>query len=142
MQAPTFEPKSKLNIHPASDGATKLYHNGILKDEAIKMLQKDYDVKEDWDTQLLLLAVNGMSDLSEIDGSFSCLWYNGAKLFLFRNEIAPMFIDNSNFDISSTSFANGSSLPPNTMYSFNLNKKTLFPVNHFRTKNNPYFFGD
>ena len=142
MQAPTFEPQNKLNIHPANDGATKLYHNGILKDKTIKLLQERYQTEESWDTRLLLMDLNGDSDLSDIDGSFSCLWYTGHELRLLRNEIAPMFINESNYDISSTKFENSVSISPNTVFKFKPAKKNLTPIKNFRTVNNPYYLGE
>lgn len=142
MQAPTFEPQNKLNIHPASAGPTKLYHNGILKNKTINELQLAYDLKETWDTALLLEALNGESDLSDIDGSFSCLWYTGHDLRLLRNEIAPMFIDTITFDISSTKFEGSNPIGANTIFKFRPYFKTLDPIKFFKTACNPYYFGD
>lgn len=142
MQAPTFEPQNKTNIHPASSGSTRLYHNGILKELTIKKLQEKYQTEETWDTALLLEDLNGDSDLSDIDGSFSCLWYNGASLHLLRNEIAPMFIDVDTYDISSTKFDGSVPLDPNTIYKFRPAQKCLNTVKFFKTVENPYYFGD
>jgi hypothetical protein len=142
MQAPTFEPQTKLNIHPAETGATKLYHNGILKNQTIANLQDKYQKVEDWDTALLLEDLNGDSDLSDIDGSFSCLWYTGHILKILRNEIAPMFIDLSTFDISSTKFDLSQTLPANTIFGFYPASRALVPCKSFRTACNPYYFAD
>lgn len=142
MQAPTFEPKNKTNIHPAEDGITRLYHNGILKQQTVEMLQGKWNNFNDWDTELLLLELNGDSDLSDIDGSFSCLWYNGAYLHLLRNEISPMFIDLNTFDISSTSFDSSVSIDPNIIYKLKLYQKDIIPTKYFKTVNNPYYLGE
>ena len=139
MQAPTFEPQDAPMIHPAELGDTKLYHNGILKNDIIEKLQLKYNVYDSWDTVLLLHLVNDVDgNLSAVDGSFSCLYYDGKNLNLFRNEIAPMFINGENFDISSTKFPGGHSLPANRMFKFDPLDQRLTEQKAFATFNTPY----
>lgn len=128
-QAPTT---STNNMHPAVYGDTLLWHNGIIK-------QKNLDGRE-WDTLVLLQSIvdYGWSSLSRIDGTFACMMYRGDALFVFRNEISPMFYDDE-LNFSSTRFENCKSLEPNKVFKIDFNNKTLQPVAYFETINNPYF---
>ncbi len=101
QQAPTTDNKSLDNIHPAEKQGELLWHNGILKAKEVKRLQKKHNTKESWDTMLLLQDLIQEGYPKEIDGSFSCLFCDGVDVFLFRNAIAPMFV-NAKLDISST----------------------------------------
>ena len=78
-------------------------------------------------------------DLSEIDGTFSCLYANNNSLFLFRNEISPMFID-KDFNLSSTKFAGSKATEPNELLIVDLSNKKLNTKFTFTTKENPYFW--
>jgi len=142
QQAPTTE-NNDNTIHPAEWQDDLLWHNGIIKNDCVEKLKKVHDTSETWDTMLLLksLRIYVWSDhvpLSNIDGSFSCLWKADDKIFLFRNEISPMFIDND-FNISSTKFKNSGSIKANTMWEFNLKDKQLIEGEKFVTVNNPYY---
>lgn len=143
IQAPTTEAKSVNTIHPAEDlGATYLWHNGIIKAGYVKKMQEKYKLDTQWDTQLLLRAVNTSKDeLNNIDGSFSCLWYDGTSAYLFRNSISPMFYD-GDMNISSTKFEGSISTPANKVLSMKLMQKALYSICEFKTVENPYFFGD
>lgn len=152
VQAPTSKVQEHLPIHPAihkdSEQLSALWHNGIIKDNKLAALRDSlsYIPEEswylEWDTHLILLKLldNGTPD-EFVDGSFSCLWYNDRSLFLFRNEISPMFID-ENMNISSTKFENSSATQPNIMFKLDLVNKRLLKRAEFKTKENPYFFID
>ena len=128
-QAPTT---SSDNIHPAVFGETMLWHNGIIK-------QKNFS-ENTWDTQWLLEQIvnYGWSALSRVDGTFACIMYNSGRLFVFRNEIAPIFYDKDlNFSSTKTEFAR--ELPPNKVFKINLSYKTIEPIAYFETLENPYY---
>jgi len=150
IQAPTTEAKDEVNIHPArfrlSDRYYKwpaLWHNGIIKSSHVKKMQVKYGIDTDWDTELLLRAYieEGARGLSEIDGSFSCLYYDRACLFLFRNDISPMFYD-KDLNISSTMFKESISTPANRILKLDLQSRALYNIGEFKTVENPYFFAD
>jgi len=139
-QAPTTSGKGYFNIHPSESQDTLLYHNGILKEDCILELQKDYSYNEHWDTRLLHYHIEEGKDLSEIDGTFSCLHYNGDEWLLFRNEISPMFIDDD-FNISSTGDKGFKPTTPNEEMKMKFGPRLLEKRYTFKTKENPYFFG-
>lgn len=158
VQAPTTSARDLDSVHPARaefissftvDKNTKheeykeaLWHNGILKEDTIVKLQQRYG-RISWDTLLLLteLSVNGWSALDNIDGTFSCFYYNNGGCYLFRNEISPMFIDNE-LNISSTKFSNSQATEPNKVLKLEFDYKTAAPIHTFKTVENPYYFGE
>lgn len=150
MQAPTTDNKNSDCIHPACNNPyadDMLWHNGIIKEKEVERLREKYQLTSTWDTYILLhhLIVGG--SLSDIDGSFSCLWFDDSSLGyhglkLFRNEISPMFIDD-NANISSTKFEGSIATEPNVILGFNpFSDQTLTVMDRFETKENPYYFGD
>lgn len=146
IQAPTTEANSIEDIHPSRElfnqRLTALWHNGIVKANHVKKMQETFGSDTNWDTQLLLRAVNANTDnLNEVDGSFSCLWWDGSSAYLFRNDISPMFYD-SELNISSTKFEGSISTPANKILFMNLAHKALYNTGEFKTVENPYFFGD
>jgi len=128
-QAPTTDTK---NIHPATYGNAMLWHNGIIKQKNI--------TEGTWDTAWLLEQIvnYGWSSLSNVDGTFACIMYYGSELFIFRNEISPLFID-SDLNISSTKFDECEYIKPNVVHKLNLEHKIYEPVAYFETKENPYY---
>jgi hypothetical protein len=140
MQAPTTEAKDDLSIHPAMIERDVLWHNGIIKEKEIERLQKKYQTNIKWDTYILLKHMMSEGTPDGIDGTFSCLWFDSYRLYLFRNEIAPMFIDDD-FNISSTKFSNSRSTEPNCILLFEPGMKNIVPILHFNTVENPYYFG-
>jgi hypothetical protein len=128
-QAPTT---STNNIHPAVYGDAMLWHNGIIKQKTIP--------DNTWDTLWLLeqIMYYGWSSLSRIDGTFACIMYNGGELFVFRNDISPLFYD-KDLNFSSTKFEGGISLEPNKVFRVDLTNKQLSVVAFFETHENPYF---
>jgi glutamine phosphoribosylpyrophosphate amidotransferase len=146
-QAPTTESRDISNVHPAkmfdrTGNMSLLWHNGIIKDIAVKQLQAELNNSSTWDTELLMHYITtGTGNLSNIDGSFACLMYHNKSLYMFRNEISPLFID-FDMNISSTKFeieVTGSfPVIHNRMYKLDLknNKSTIEST--FLTKNSPY----
>jgi len=128
-QAPTTQSN---NIHPAVFGDAMLWHNGIIKQKEVG--------NDTWDTLWLLEKIidYGWSSLSRIDGTFACMMYWGGELFVFRNEISPLFID-TNLNISSTKFDNSESIEPGIVHKIDLVEKKLIPVAYFKTFENPYY---
>jgi predicted glutamine amidotransferase len=145
IQAPTNGLFTNFSrIHPACRDNKLLWHNGIIKDSSLKQLSKIFNISNiDWDTQFILDLIyeNTLEKtLSILDGSFACIYYNGVELFLFRNEIAPLFIDNE-LNISSTPFENSNEIDPNAIYKLNLKNKSIEIVNKFEANyQQPYFF--
>lgn len=140
MQAPTTEAKDDLSIHPAMIERDVLWHNGIIKEKEIERLQQKYQTNIKWDTYILLKHMMSEGTPDGIDGTFSCLWFDSYRLYLFRNEIAPMFIDDD-FNISSTKFLNSRPTEPNCILLFEPGMKNVVPILHFNTVENPYYFG-
>lgn len=128
-QAPTTESK---NIHPAVYGDALLWHNGIIKQKNIQ--------EGTWDTAWLLENIidYGWSSLSRVDGTFACVMFWGSELFVFRNEISPLFIDDK-FNISSTKFDGSVPLTPNKVWKMNFQTGYLDAVAYFDTFENPYY---
>ena len=128
-QAPTQETN---NIHPAVYGDAMLWHNGIIKQKHVP--------NNTWDTSWLLEKIidYGWSSLSRIDGTFACVMFWGNKLYCFRNEISPLFIDD-NYNLSSTQFNNSRSIPPNIVWHVNFESMLLTNAAYFETFENPYF---
>lgn len=149
-QAPTTENTGDNSIHPAvlhhneTKNHSYLWHNGILKPKTIKQLQQETGVGSSWDTELLLYYMIIKGNLSDIDGSFACLMFHMGDLYMFRNEISPLFID---FDmtISSTKFETrpidggaAFSVKPNTIFKLDLVNESTTIQSTFNTKNSPY----
>lgn len=139
MQAPTGEING---IHPAEVAGKYLWHNGIVKQSNICKLQVETMCSATWDTELILRAyIKDKHLLSEVDGTFSCLMYAAGDLFLFRNEISPMFFDRT-LCVSSTKFEGSIPTDPNAIHYMDMFDSTLVGVGQFKTANNPYFFGE
>ena len=146
MQAPTSEGDPKGTIHPAYFKGKFLWHNGILKQSYVQKLKESLheNVHEicNWDTFLMLKAISkDRKNINDLDGSFSCLMYDNEKLYVFRNEISPMFYD-ANLNISSTGFKGSRPTPPNQIHHMDFNFSSLFAVENFITRFNPYYIED
>lgn len=139
QQAPTGKDnKDFASIHPAEYVGQLLWHNGILKPKTIYQLQNEFGHETSWDSSLLLKKLWYYDIPVDIDGSFSCIYWSNQKFYVFRNEIAPLFID-SEMNISSTKFDGGASLEPNIMHILDLQqKKVLNTQQTFNTMENPY----
>jgi glutamine phosphoribosylpyrophosphate amidotransferase len=142
IQAPTTGASAIESIHPSvrNDGNDLLWHNGIIKDYFVKDMQESLQSKEQWDTGLMHdWLINGKS-LDEVDGTFACLRYKDGKLYIFRNEISPLFIDDE-LNISSTKFEGAEQVRENQIWCIDFDNKALFGGPTFITKENPYYFG-
>lgn len=149
-QAPTTENTSTKSIHPAifhnseARDMSLLWHNGILKSKTINTLREATGIDSTWDTELLLHYMVYKGKLSEVDGSFACLMYHMGDIYMFRNEISPLFID-FEMNISSTMFEIGAGdggkaidVKPNTVFKLDLHNKSSIIQSVFTTKNSPY----
>ena len=145
QQAPTTENKDNTNIHPAQIGDFDLlWHNGIIKANEVKRLQEDLQTVNSWDTWLILKHVLDYNTPEGIDGTFSCLFFKQGEIYLFRNEISPLFIDDE-LNISSTKFDGSRPLPSNKMFMVDYTageQMKLKETGSFTTKENPYYFGE
>lgn len=122
VQAPTTEARDESSIHPAICCDSMLWHNGIIKEKQVKEWQEATGSDVAWDTQWMAfhLDKDGWDSLSEMDGSFACLWYNWYKggLYLFRNENSPMFLSEDGLTFSSTKFENSVAIEDGKIYNF------------------------
>ena len=127
-QAPTTEAKSMDSVHPSVEGSGFLWHNGILFDSYVKTMQKEQGIKCNWDTKLLHHKLNkeGFSSLSQVKGSFACVYNDGANTYLFRNENCPLFTDGVSY--SSTEFMSSNPIQANVVYQLKSNKITKTPI--------------
>lgn len=132
IQAPTSDTEE---IQPCRIESSLLWHNGIIK-------QKELEPGH-WDTLHLHkhFIKYGHPVLSDMDGSFACVYYSGNYLNLFRNEIAPLFYD-KDLNISSTEFEGSKPLPPNHVFDMNIYMGQLRSLGEFLTKENPYFIAE
>lgn len=149
VQAPTSGADASASIHPAQSmvEARTLWHNGIIKASDVERLQAKWETNQKWDTKLLMQELEDegytSDNLSEINGSFACVYVRDDKLFVFRNEISPLFF-NDDMDFSSVKFPGSMSVPPNIVFRVDLLSQppALTQVNYFTTKETPYYFGD
>lgn len=149
QQAPTTDNKDIDSIHPAQIEHHMLWHNGIIKNKSVKELQQRLKSNTTWDTKLILQQLISIDNVDNIDGTFSCVWFNGTNLIAFRNDISPLFID-SKLNISSTKFEGSNSVLSNTMWLIDTSlsqeqlhtPKGLYPIKSFETVENPYYFSE
>lgn len=143
VQAPTTAERGLDAVHPAqSAGGALLWHNGIIKDFEVKRLQQAHNTDIAWDTRLVLfelMANNWTKRLSTINGSFACVLVEGSNMYVFRNEISPLFYDDD-MNFSSVKFEGSRMLDPNIMYKVSTALKRMSAVVKFTTFENPYFF--
>lgn len=149
-QAPTTENADIKSVHPARfhnsevRDTSLLWHNGILKPKTINMLRESTGIDSSWDTELLLHYMVYKGNLSEVDGSFACLMYHMGDLYMFRNEISPLFIDfdmnisSTLFDISSVDGGKAIHVKPNALFKLDLHNRSSIIQSTFTTKNSPY----
>lgn len=144
QQAPTTAAKTIDNIHPSIIDDSYLWHNGIIKDNSCNKIRNQYKITDVWDTKLLHHSIlDSYESLSEIDGSFACIEYiKDSNTIIFRNEIAPLYFDNKSF--SSTKFEGSREIEPNKVFELIFLKDyiELNQIGKFKTKLNPYYFGD
>lgn len=149
QQAPTTQAKDISSVHPSTIDTTHLWHNGIIKAETCKQIREKLGVDDVWDTSLLHQVIvdhDRHVALDDIDGSFACAMYDeGQGLYIFRNEIAPFYTDNHS--LSSTQFEGSKPLIPNFVYGVRFPSLaegilSFTQVDEFKTKINPYYFGE
>jgi len=135
IQSPT---SNSAHSHPATLNHcdSLLWHNGIVKEKQLE--EHSYMDFGGWDTHFILQIIDtyGFGALSNIDGSFACVYYSNNELFIFRNEIAPLYID-IDLNLSSLKSSDMELLPPNKVFYIN-DDNELIVVAEFTTKNNPY----
>ena len=147
QQAPTSKEVNNTDlatgrfIHPAQNEKSFLWHNGIIKEGKFE---------GDWDTEWLFnLTLDDLkksplkrfdAKISEADGTFACMMYHDNNIFVFRNEISPLFSKGSTF--SSTKFEDAIPVQPNTMWRLDYDIAVLEEKWKFKTKENPYHFGE
>ena len=136
VQAPTTD---SVETHPSNINGDLLWHNGIIKDYQVQEWKQELG-NRDWDTELLHRHLVLGGDLYNVDGTFSCARYTKDNIFLFRNEISPLFYDDD-MNISSTKFDDSLETESGVMYLMDLVKNNLEPMFRFETKENPYYFG-
>ena len=136
QQAPTSKEVNNTDlatgrfIHPAEKDKSYLWHNGIIKEGKFE---------GDWDTEWLFdQALN--EDLNEVDGTFACMMHHENQIYVFRNEISPLFKDSASF--SSTKFEGSTPVVPNIMWKLDYGTGVLEEKWKFKTKENPYHFGE
>tara|TARA_Y100000782_G_scaffold113651_1_gene147264 strand:- start:564 stop:1205 length:642 start_codon:yes stop_codon:yes gene_type:complete len=145
QQAPTGV-KDIKNVHPAEIDNNYLWHNGIIKMDCVRKLQNDLETDEAWDTKLLLQMLMEFGIPNDINGTFAGIWirppyranYTQNRIFVFRNEISPLFMD-KDMNISSTKFSNSYSINANVMYKIKLKDKYIIDSDVFSTVENPYY---
>ena len=139
-QAPTSHDSL---FHPAKHGNVSVFHNGIIKNRHIKVMQEELGSSSHWDTQLIAEAIdkNGYSCLKTIDGSFACVVITESEVNIFRNAIAPMFIDDK-LSISSTVLPGYATIESEKVWNLDLVLKTRSVVYSFETCDNVFFFGE
>lgn len=127
LQSPT-KTVNINHIHPAKADESALWHNGML-----------VNYNGDWDTGTILswLEYEGFNALDNIHGAFGCLYYKDHKLYLFRNSIIPIYIDDD-LNISSTKMDSGRLIPANVVYEVRFDLKEIIEVVKFNNKHNPY----
>lgn len=133
VQTPTSNSALK---HPAINNDNMLWHNGIIKQSCMDEYSSiEYD---GWDTMFLLQLINtyGLGALSNVDGSFACVYNKGDDVFIFRNEIAPLYIDRE-LNLSSIKEDGMTMLPANKVFYIN-DSRELVVAAEFKTLNNPY----
>ena len=142
QQAPTTKNKGLDYIHPVIAEKNCLWHNGIIKEEAIKKLQEKWQTNVSWDSELLLYSLlqkNRTNVISKIDGTFACIWRDHEGLvYILRNSLAPLFIDDS-INISSMKFNNISPSSRSLLSEriFRLNATGIYQAYHLATDNEP-----
>lgn len=125
-------------IHPCVTDNVKLLHNGIIKKQEVDRLNEQLNTKYSWDTQVLCdLVGDSFQKLSEVEGSFACACIKKDELFLFRNAIAPLYLDNLS-NISSTKIPNSAMILHNTVYV--LQNGIFVAAETFNNTHNPYYF--
>lgn len=140
QQAPTSE--AGMLAHPANLMGKYLWHNGVVKQAQLDYFKLTTKLRSEWDTQLLLSAIDQNGDVPPIvDGSFACLLLSHNILWAFRNEIVPLYA--SDRSISSVPFEDAEELKAGWMYRVDQipGGIDVIPVKEFELGHSPYFLG-
>lgn len=134
--------KDENRIHPSIIKNNMLWHNGILKESEILRLKEKFKSDLTWDTALLhkYIYESGLQDLSNIDGSFGCIYLTDS-INMFTTDTINLYM-NDKLSISSVKFHNSMRIPPNTVFSINFKKNALVIITTFSSKSNPYYITD
>ncbi len=129
--------------HPAQYGGTYLWHNGIIKQAELDGLKGSTQIVSDWDTEVLLVAIDRNDGIPPIlEGSFACLYLAHNLLWAFRNELVPLYVNDRS--ISSVPFEDAEELSPGVMYRVDQipDGIDVVAVSQFELTHNPYFQGE
>jgi len=128
------QPASTIDRHALDHGFEEYYLwlHGNLTAAEIQKLQIEEDTEEQWETMLLLKHVVRYEAPADVDGSFSCVYSDGEDLYLFRNELESMFVDDE-LNICTMPFKGSRATSANKMILMNLEKKTLKITEPFDT---------
>lgn len=141
-QAPTTTAKGFDAVHPAESAGLKLWHNGIIAPRQLKIWGEKMK-PEPWDTKMLAQHVRMSNfNLDNIDGSFACAgWFDG-KLYVFRNDRCPLYV-NKNLAISSVQTAEvPQALPSCMLFELDLERGEFHSVKKFSLHQALFYFGD
>jgi hypothetical protein len=88
QQSITINPKNNNlleQIHPAEFNGSYLWHNGIIRPRYIDVMKKELLDVSNWDTKLLCKMLNkkGFDCLSNIDGSFACIYIKNDIVYIY-----------------------------------------------------------
>lgn len=126
----------KRNIQPPSilDDYTEhyLWFNGEITTQEKEKLQIEEDTKKDWNAMLLCRHIVRYGSPVNVDGSFACMYSDGADLYMFRNEKESLFFDDD-FNICSMPFVGSRVLLSNKVWKMNMEKKKLKMIEEFDT---------
>ena len=148
------EHPSKLEFkYTGFDVTSKLWHNGIVKQNCIEELQKENNEKSNWDTKLIHLELEkSVETLSNIDGSFALVYSihysnqneNTSSVYVMRNLLSPLFSNKEKTIISSAKVPELDvvyKVDPHQMFAYypltGLDVKNCIGQT-FKTCNNPY----
>lgn len=145
LQAPTNGLTKDLErVHPAKVHQKLLYHNGIIKTAQVEKLEEQFGRRFNWDTMALATVVEngGFKELSNIDGSFACVYIQPYHdIYLFRNYSSILYI-NDDLTISSTKFEGSRELDINKVFALDFEENKLKLEYEFQNIDNSYFFID
>lgn len=145
IRAATSGGENEISLHPAKFLFNSLWHNGIIKAAS---LEKYAEAVGDcpWDTllflsELILSEKRGLKldqILSTTQGSFACCFYSSGSLRVFRNELAPLYID-ADMNISSTSFCNSEEIKAFKIFNFDIIGRTFLETGSFSCTSPTYY---
>jgi len=114
LQAPTSQTKF---THPTHIDRSLLWHNGIIEPRSVRELSEQYEPGMEFDTKLIhhVLEDKGFDGLSDISGSFACLYLKNDVMYMFRSKHAQLYIDND-LTVCSERFSGSKCINYDTVY--------------------------